>query len=114
MRPSTSPGCSGAASTVSMRSGAFVSCRTAARSFRENPMSPEADRARVDEAGDAGAAIEDLGVALGDLAVKRQHRGIEIARRARLVREMTEAILAPHQGGAVLAGDLPDIGRDIA
>src|SRR6266481_5343988 len=76
--------------------------------------SPPADRARVVEALHLGAAIEDLGVPLGDLLVQRYQRGIEIAGRPRLELEMMEAVGSPHQGRAVRPGDLADRGRHVA
>src|ERR1700731_1941716 len=96
MRTSASPGCSAPSSTVSIVSFSFGRCSTAARNLIERTSS-EADAARVVVAGDAGAAVEDAGVAPGDLLVQRQHGGFEIGGRSRLRREMTVAILAAHQ-----------------
>jgi hypothetical protein len=69
---------------------------------------------RLVVAGDIRAAIENLGVAFCNAAVKIQELRIEIASRFRLEREMMVAVLAPHEGGAVLACDLGDACRDVA
>jgi hypothetical protein len=71
-------------------------------------------RPRLVVAGDARAAIEDPGAALGDGAVKRDEFRIEVAARLRLRHEMVMAILAAHERGAVLAGELRHASRDIA
>ena len=56
--------------------------------------SAQADAARIVEALDPGAAIEDAGVALGDLLVEGDHRRVEVALGARLQREMAVTVLA--------------------
>ena len=55
-------------------------------------------RLRLVVAGDAGAAIEDPGVALGDGAVKCHEFLVEIAARLRLQHEMVMTIRAPARG----------------
>src|SRR6267143_6351687 len=65
-------------------------------------------------AGDFGAAIEDPGAALGDGAVKRHKFRVEVAARLRLRHEMVMAILAAHEGGTILGGELGHVSRDIA
>jgi hypothetical protein len=69
---------------------------------------------RLVVAGDARAAIGDPGAALGDGAVKCHEFRIEVAARLRRRHEMVMAILAVHEGGAVLAGELRHVSRDIA
>ena len=71
-------------------------------------------RLRLVVAGDVGAAIEDAGIALGDGAVKCHEFRVEVAARLRLRHEMVMAILAAHEGGAVLVGELRHASRDIA
>src|SRR5690242_9888211 len=65
-----------------------------------------AERGGVVEARDAGAAVEDLRVARGDLPVQFQERRIHVDARAGLVLEMMKAVFAAHQGRAVLAFEL--------
>ena len=72
------------------------------------------ERLRLIVIGDVGAAIKDPGVTLGDGAVKGHEFGVEIAGRLRLRQEMVMAILAAHEGGAILAGELRHHRRDIA
>jgi hypothetical protein len=60
------------------------------------------------------AAIEDPGAALGGGAVKRDEFRIEVAARLRLRHEMVMAILAAHEGGTILAGELRHASREIA
>ena len=70
---------------------------------------------RLVVAGDGRAAIEDPGAAFGGGgAVKCHEFRIEVAARLRLRHEMAMAILAAHEGGAVLAGELRHVSRDIA
>jgi hypothetical protein len=69
---------------------------------------------RLVVAGDVGAAIEDPGAALGDGAVKGDEFRVEVAARLRLGHEMVMAILAAHEAGAVLAGELRHVSPDMA
>src|SRR6266446_10997784 len=69
---------------------------------------------RLVVAGDARAAIEDPGAALGSGAVQRDEFRIEVAARLRLRHEMVMAILAAHEGGTVLAGEPRGGGPDRA
>ena len=69
---------------------------------------------RLVVAGDARAAIEDPGMALGDGAVKRNEFRIEVAARLRLRHEMVMVILAVREAGTILTGELRYRRRDIA
>ena len=61
---------------------------------------------RLVVAGDIRAEIENLGIAFCNAAVKIQELPVEIAARFRLGRKMMVAVLAPHEGGTVLASRL--------
>src|ERR1041385_1198327 len=104
--------------TMSMpQSSRVLSARSIASrlSFRASArLRSAAERGGVVEARDAGAAVEDLRVARGDLPVQFQERRIHVDARAGLVLEMMKAVFAAHQGRAVLAFELLDRGRDIA
>jgi hypothetical protein len=71
-------------------------------------------RLRLVVAGDFGAAIEDPGAALGDGAVQRHEFRLEVAARLRFRHELVMAILAAHEGGTILAGELGHVSRDLA
>jgi hypothetical protein len=71
-------------------------------------------RLRFVVAGDFAAAIEDPGAALGDGAVQRHEFRVEIAARLRFRHEMVMAILAAHEAGTILAGELRHARRDLA
>src|SRR5437588_873161 len=68
----------------------------------------------VVEARHAGAAVEDLRVARGDLPVQFQQRRIHVDPRAGLMLEIMKAVFAAHQRRAVLAFELADRGWDVA
>ena len=75
------------------------------RPTRLGPVQPRcASALRLVVAGDVGAAIE-AGAALGDGAVKCDEFRVEVAARLRLRHEMVMAILAAHEGGAVLVDE---------
>ena len=69
---------------------------------------------RLVVAGDARAATEDQGAALGGGAVKCDEFRVEVAARLRLRHEMVMAILAAHERGTILAGELRHVSREIA
>ena len=65
-----------------------------------------AGAARLNRRGAARAAFEYPGAALGGGAVKRREFRVEVAARLRLRHEMVMAILAAHERGTILAGEL--------
>src|SRR5687767_6126436 len=71
-------------------------------------------RLRVVVAPHLRAAIEDLRIAVGDLAVQLEKFRVHVACRPRLVLEMMELVRAADEGRAVFARHLLHVRGDVA
>src|SRR5689334_17555707 len=84
-RTSTSCGCSASISSVSIDRGSPMRFSTAARNFILSGRPVVVKRLGIVVALDVGSAVEDLRIALGDLAMELEERRVHVPRGLRLV-----------------------------